>query len=50
MHEQMDPNFIPCTFLRPSFILLLIKRENRKVVRKSYKKENTKRKNKGKPA
>ena len=35
-----DPNFIPCFFLRPSFILSsYTKRENRKVVRKGiYKK------------
>lgn len=34
MHKQMDPNFVPCTFLRSSFIFSSYqKRENRKVVR-----------------
>lgn len=27
MREQMDPNFVPCSFLRYSFSFLLIKRE-----------------------
>ena len=27
MHKQMGPNFVPCFFLRSSFIFLLIKRE-----------------------
>ena len=27
MHKQMDPNFVPCFFLKSSFSFLLIKRE-----------------------
>ena len=40
MHKQMDQNFVPCTFLRSSFIPSSYKkRENRKMVRKGiYKK------------
>lgn len=48
MHKQMDPNFVPCTFLRSSFIFSSYqKRENRKVVRKGIYKKGY-RKNKGK--
>ena len=47
MHEQMDPNFVPCFFLRSSFIFSSYqKRENRKVVRKGIYKKGY-RKNKG---
>lgn len=47
MHKQRDPNFVPCFFLRSSFILSSYKkRENRRVVRKGINKKEY-RKNKG---
>ena len=49
MHKQMDPNFVPCFFLRASFILPSYKKKkNRRVVRKGIHKKGY-RKNKGKP-
>ena len=50
MHKQMDLNFIPCFFLRSSFIFSYKKRENRKVVRKQNARKMIKKKNNGKPA
>lgn len=41
MHKQMDPNFVPCFFLRSSFTFSYKKRENRKVVRKVYTRKDT---------
>ena len=43
MQKQIDPNFVPCFFLRSSFILSSYKKkENRKVVRKKEKKKQRK--------
>ena len=45
MHKQMDPNFVPCFFLRFSFILSSYqKRENRKVVKKNKMQEEEQKK------
>ena len=42
MHKQIDPNLVPCFFLRSSFIFSSYKkRENRKVVRKVQERRRT---------
>ena len=48
MHKQMDLNFVPCFFLRSSFILSSYKkRENGKVVRKQNARRRTKKEEQG---
>lgn len=39
MHKQMDPNLVPCFFLKSSFFYQ--KRENRKLVRKQNARRDT---------
>lgn len=49
MHKQMDPNFVPCTFLRSSFFFLLIKRRRIGEWQEKVQERERNKKNKGKP-
>ena len=39
MYKQVDPNFVPCFFLRSSFSFLLIKRKKKESGKKRYTQE-----------